>query len=157
MTITRKVQSDCLSGKRSRRNNTQTSYCSLHGSLAGLGLLGPAAQEYAHGEDEYQERCRRRRGHQHETAITRLIPGGILCGTNQSDMKGNMHHIDSISKTRSFLPPGKASKGNLLLVYERKEHLSGCSASHTQHSSSRSLPFAILKADHPLHLHTLPN
>lgn len=106
--------------------STQTSYCSLHGSLAGPHLLGPVAQEYAHREDEHQEKGRRCRGHQPEMAVTRLVPGGILCGTNQSDMKRDMHHIDSvISKTMSFLSPGKASKGNLLLVCERKEHLSG--------------------------------
>lgn len=73
----------------------QTNSCSLHGSLAGLGLLGPAAQEHTHGEDEHQERHSPRRGHQHETSITRLIPGGILCGTNHSDMKVKMHHTDS--------------------------------------------------------------
>lgn len=36
------------------------SSCFLHGSLAGPGLLGPAAQEYSHGEDEHQERDSRR-------------------------------------------------------------------------------------------------
>lgn len=28
----------------------------INGSLAGLGLLGPAAQEHTHGEDEHKER-----------------------------------------------------------------------------------------------------
>lgn len=35
-----------------------------------------------------------------------------------------MHHTESeISRTISFLPPGKASKGNVLLVCERKDCL----------------------------------
>lgn len=103
----------------------QTNSRFLHGPLAGLGLLGPAAQEYTHGEDEHQERDSRRRGHQHEAAITGLVPGGILCGTDRSDMKGNMHHTDSeISKTMSSSPPGKTSKGNLLFVCGRKGCLS---------------------------------
>lgn len=120
--------------KEDQTPNAQTSRRSLHGSLAGLAPLGPAAQEHAHGEDEDQERHSRRRGHQHETAITRLIPGGILCGTDQSDMKGNMHHRDSkISKTTGFLPPGKASKGNVLFVCGRKERLSVWSSDgHTE-------------------------
>lgn len=130
--------------EREADTNTQTSHHSLHGSLAGPGPLGPAAQEDAHREDEYQESCRCRRGHQHETSVTRLIPGGILCGTNQSDMKGNMHHKDFvISKTMSSSPPGKTSKGKLLFVEEKLKF--SLSYRHTHHSSSRSPPFAILK------------
>lgn len=34
-------------------------------------------------------------------------------------------HMGQISKTMSFLPAGKASKGNLLFARERKEHLPG--------------------------------
>lgn len=114
MKITGKEQSDRLS-------RTLVRHCSLHGTLAGFGLLGPVAQEHAHGQDEHQQGHGRRRGHQHEAAITRLVPGGVLCGTNQSDMKGNMHHTDSeISKTESFPPVGKASKGKALFVCGRK-------------------------------------
>lgn len=52
--------------------------------------------------------------------------GASSAGTDQSDMKANMHHTDSeISETTSFPPAGKASKGNLLFVCGRKERLSG--------------------------------
>lgn len=100
--------------------------CFLHRSLAGVGELGPAAQEHTHGEDEHNESHCHRRGHQNETAITRLIPWCILCETDESDMKGNMHHTEyKISKTTSFLPLGKASKGNLLFVCGRQDCRSG--------------------------------
>lgn len=109
-----------------KRADNHRESCFLHGSLAGLGLLGPAAQEHTHGEDEHHESHNDRRGHQNETAITSLTPRGILCGTDQSDMKGNMHHTEcKISKTTSFLPPGKASKGNLRFVCGRQEFWSG--------------------------------
>lgn len=98
------------------RNN-----CFLHGPLAGRVLLGPLAQENSHGEDEHHERHSRCRGHQQEAAIRRLIPGGILCGTDQSDRKRHMHHTESkISKTMSSLPPGEPSRCNHRFVCLRK-------------------------------------
>lgn len=61
-----------------------------------------------------------------------------------------------------FPHPGKASKGNLLFVCLFVEEKRVCLEfrwlyGHTQHWSSRTLPFTILKTVYLLHVHTLPN
>lgn len=113
---------------------------SLHGPLAGLGLLGPGAKEYTHWEDEHQETRSGSRGHQRETTISRLIPGGILCGADQSDKKLKMHH----TKVWAFHLQAKFLKATSC----QRRRVSICSSeSCTQHWCSRSLPFTILKTD----------
>lgn len=71
-----------------------------------------------------------------------------------------MHHTDSeISKTISFLPPGKASKGNVLLVCEIKR-LSGVRSDAAVHSAARRYICLLQfqnRSNYPAHLHTFLN
>lgn len=89
-----------------RRRYTHKHCGFLHGSFDGPGSLGPAAKKHSHGQKEDQESRHRRWGHQNETAIGGLVPGGVLCGTDELDMKEHMHHMEcKIGWTNSLLLP----------------------------------------------------